>query len=677
MPNVGNGCPMSNRLAQESSLYLRQHADNPVDWMPWGEEAFAKAKEEEKPVLVSIGYSSCHWCHVMAHESFENDYIARLMNKHFVCIKVDREERPDVDRVYMEAVQMINQHGGWPLNAFCLPDGRPFYGGTYFPPEDRGQGMVPWPQLIMRVSEYFQSKRGELEENAGNIVANLKHLSASVQEEGSAWNPRELLDAVKRINESLDSENGGFGGAPKFPPTMVLQFLLAMRQTRACGNEFPRMADGVDRAVTLTLDKMAKGGLFDQVGGGFCRYCVDANWTIPHFEKMLYDNALILETYAIAWSRYRTPLYRRIVEDTVDWLEREMKLPSGLYAASVDADSPEGEGRFYCWTPDQLEETLGVKEAERFARAYRVTEEGNFEGGLSYPQFDGTMEDRDALADARETLRRKRAERPAPVRDEKQLTFWNALLAKSLLNAGAIFGETEWIKRAGDLINTLWEANYREDRLYARSGEGSAEGFLDDYATLAQACLVAAGRGDCFDREECDTFLDRSETLAEGILRRFANDAGNAFYFTSEDSDSLVLRQIEWYDNATPSGNSMMSHLLTGLAAISEKPIFREAKEKLRPTYASLIERVPNGVAYALTAWCQDASGMVSVKSDSRESLSLVAKELAQRCWRPQWLVVDDSIPSDSWQLCVGTTCLPEFTSAKETAETAAMAPKI
>ncbi|MEM1296428.1 MAG: DUF255 domain-containing protein, partial [Verrucomicrobiota bacterium] len=442
---------MSNRLAEESSLYLRQHAENPVDWLPYGEEAFTKAEEEDRPLLISIGYSSCHWCHVMAHECFESDYIARLMNKHFVCVKVDREERPDVDRVYMEAAQMINQHGGWPLNVFCLPDGRPFYGGTYFPPKDLGQGLIPWPQLLMRISDYFQNRRSELEENAGNIVSNLEHMSDAVIKDGKDWSPRTLLDAVRRIVESLDQENGGFGGAPKFPPSMVLQFLMAMRQTRALGNEFPQLADQVDHAVQLTLERMARGGLFDQVGGGFCRYCVDVEWVIPHFEKMLYDNALLIEVFAEGWARYREPLFERVVAETVEWLEREMRLESGLYAASVDADSPEGEGRFYCWTPTQLKEVLGEEEAGRFSQCYRVTEAGNFEDQLSYPQCDGSIEERDALKDARDRLWTVRSKRPAPGRDDKELTFWNALTARALFRAGFVFNRPEWIQRAAEI----------------------------------------------------------------------------------------------------------------------------------------------------------------------------------------------------------------------------------
>ena len=665
---------MANRLAEESSLYLRQHAENPVDWRPWGPEAFERARAEDKPVLVSVGYSSCHWCHVMAHESFENDYIARLMNKHFVCVKVDREERPDVDRVYMEAAQMINRHGGWPLNVFCLPDGRPFYAGTYFPPEDNGRGLIPWPQLLMRVSEYFHSRRGELEENAGNIVANLRHLSETVQSDGADWSPRDLLEAARRICESRDPDHGGFGGAPKFPPTMVLQFLLALRQTRACGNEFPGLADAIDECARQTLERMARGGLFDQVGGGFCRYCVDAAWTIPHFEKMLYDNALLVETFAEGWSRYRDPLLERVVAETIAWMEREMRLPSGLFAASVDADSPEGEGRYYCWTPARLQEILGSEEAERFAEAYRVTPEGNFEDGLSYPQMDCSIEERDALAEARELLRRAREDRPAPARDDKELTFWNALAARSLLRAGTVFGRPEWTERGAEVIDRLWDRSWPDGKLPVHAGEGSPEGFLDDYATLGHACLVAAGRGERFPEDRRATFLERARKLAGTIRERFSNDDGSAYHFTAADAESPVLRQVEWYDNATPSGNSTLVHLFSGLSVAAEDGAFRDALDRLRPSYAPLLERVPNGVAYALAGWTHDVSGLVTGKAADEDSLRKLADALRNRCWRPHWLGVDPEVPAGHWRVCVGPTCLPDFASPEEAAEAAAPA---
>ena len=651
---------MSNRLANAASLYLRQHGENPVDWWPWCEEAFARAREEDKPVLVSVGYSSCHWCHVMAHESFENPSIARLMNKHFVSIKVDREERPDVDQVFLEAVQMLQQHAGWPLNVFCLPDGRPFFGGTYFPPDDRGHGLIPWPQLLMRVAETYRTQRGELEENAGNIVANLRHLASSAQENGQAWEDRALVEAGERIAGSFDAENGGLGGAPKFPPTMVLQFFLALRQARACGNGNPRLADTLDAVTRQTLERMARGGLFDQVGGGFCRYCVDATWTIPHFEKMLYDNGLLLETYAQAWMRFREPLHQRVVEETIEWLEREMRLPSGLYASSLDADTPEGEGRFYCWTPEQLREVLGEEEAGEFASVYEVSAEGNFEEGLSYPQFLGELEDRDRLAGARERLREARERRPRPGRDDKVLVFWNALAARGLLTAGIAWRREDWLGRAAEILDLLWEGAWDGEKLRAGTAPGAAEGFLDDYTTLAHLLLLAAGRADTYPRERRAQWRARARLLVGRILEAFPDESGKAFCFTSEEAEAPVLRRVEWYDNATPSGNASLVHLLAACEVLEDDPTpYREALDRLRPSYATILDRAPNGVAYALAGWTHRALGVPTAHAAGDEELARLGRALGEYSYRPVWLQEDPAMESGSWRICVGSTCLP------------------
>ena len=377
---------MSNRLAHESSLYLRQHEANPVHWWPWCAEAFAEAKAKNKPVLVSVGYSSCHWCHVMARESFEQPWVADLMNQHFVCIKVDREERPEVDKLMMDAVQMIQGHGGWPLNCFCLPDGRPFFGGTYFPPEDRGHGQVPWPQLLMRVSDFYHRNKSELAANADAIAQNLTHLTRAPDADGSAPMPDDLVAAARRICEQHDDTFGGFGAAPKFPAPHTLNLLLGLRGAAAIEAD-RSLATRLDAVLTITLGAMARGGLFDQVGGGFHRYCVDRDWTVPHFEKMLYDNAQLLGTYAEAWARYRDPLYVDICEETVGWLLREMRTANGLFAASLDADTDHHEGTTYVWTAPEVAAALG-DEAFPFAQAYGLSDKGNFEG-KNIPKLKG------------------------------------------------------------------------------------------------------------------------------------------------------------------------------------------------------------------------------------------------------------------------------------------------
>lgn len=663
---------MANRLAAEKSLYLRQHADNPVDWWPYGVEALAEAQRLDKPVLISIGYSSCHWCHVMAHECFEDDYIARLMNKHFVCIKVDREERPDVDRLYMEAVQMISAHGGWPLNIFCLPDGRPFFGGTYFPPEDRGMNVVPWPQLLMRISEYYERKRSELEENAENIVKNLQHMSAAAGNQSESWQADKLVDGAVDLCARHDDENGGFGGAPKFPSTLILNYLAAVRDTAAADKQ-PKVGGRIDRVCLVSLTKMARGGLFDQLGGGFFRYSVDATWSIPHFEKMLYDNALLLDTYARAWSRYRLPLFERVAHETVQWLERDMRLPSGLLAAAIDADSPDGEGRYYAWTPDYLQAALDSDTAKRFARCYGVTAEGNFEDGLTHLALQAGMEEREALAEARSTLLEIRSQRTAPVRDDKAIVFWNALTARALAMAGAIFEERAWIDRAREIVDRLWvlagsSANGMPAVFYADEAAG-ASAFLDDLAAYAEACLAVAQRGVLLGAEVPAAMINRAREVAGYALSTCGDTEAGGFYFNQEKSDVPVVRRKDWYDNATPAGNSMMVSLLVQLEALCpEDAWIGQALARLQPLYGTFIDKVPNGVAAAAEGWTRRASGVVVIKAGT-EDLELLAGELAGRAWRPVFLLPEAD--RQGFQVCVGQTCLPEEATASAAADLA------
>ena len=363
-----------NGLGQESSLYLRQHAEQPVNWHAWGDAAFAEARERDVPLLVSIGYSACHWCHVMAHECFDDGYIAGLMNEHFVCVKVDREERPDVDQVYMEAVQMIQQQGGWPLNVFCLPDGRPFFGGTYFPPKDRGNGLVPWPQLLMRISDFYKRSRGELVENAEAIEKNiLQGTRAGAAGGGFAeWSGDLLPEAAQGILGNHDHQYGGFGQAPKFPQSMCLHFLMAVRGLPGVDAELLKRLDG---ACGTTLRAMAHGGLYDQFGGGFARYSVDAHWLIPHFEKMLYDNALLLQSYTRGWQQTKEGLYAAVVEETVGWLEREMLADCGGFYSALDADTDGEEGLFYVWDPESVDAAVGPVAGRRVRAAYHITAE--------------------------------------------------------------------------------------------------------------------------------------------------------------------------------------------------------------------------------------------------------------------------------------------------------------
>ena len=458
---------MPNRLTQENSLYLQQHADNPVDWYPWGDAAFKEAESSGKPLIVSIGYSSCHWCHVMAHECFEDEYIASIMNKHFVCVKVDREERPDIDQIYMEAVQMIQQQGGWPLNVFCLPDGRPFFGGTYFPPEDRGQGLIPWPQVCMRVSDFYKRSKGELIENAEAIQKNiLAGIEDSNKESDAGELTADLLtEAALGICGNHDDRYGGFGDAPKFPPSMALNFLRAIRP-----NVGPVLAERIDSVTHTTLHAMAHGGIFDQIGGGFARYSVDAHWLIPHFEKMLYDNALLIDTYTRGWVDTQEPLYAAVIEETMGWLEREMSAPVGAFYASLDADSEGKEGVYYVWTPEEVDSVLGLSLARDFRASYNITANGNFKHGTSNPALvEADFSVRKKLSNARRLLLEHReAERVPPGKDTKISTAWNSMLIRALADAGFYFNRPEWLERARKAADFIWNSLIIEDaRIYS------------------------------------------------------------------------------------------------------------------------------------------------------------------------------------------------------------------
>jgi uncharacterized protein YyaL (SSP411 family) len=662
---------MQNRLSQENSLYLKQHAENPVDWYPWGEEALAAAAASGKPLLVSIGYSACHWCHVMAHESFENEYIAGLMNKHFICVKVDREERPDVDQVYMEAVQMIQHQGGWPLNVFCLPDGRPFFGGTYFPPEDRGQGLIPWPQVLMRISEHYKRSKDELIDNADSIQ---KNILASTQAGGTGgasgtWDNATLAAAAEGICGTHDDQYGGFGGAPKFPPAMTLNFLRAIRRSAAVENDQPKLAERIDAVCHATLRAMAHGGLFDQFGGGFARYSVDAHWLIPHFEKMLYDNALLLDAYTRGWLERQEPLYAAVVAETIGWLEREMSAPEGGFYAALDADSEGEEGRFYVWTPEEIDHVLGPTEDAREIRsAYNITAEGNFEHGSSNPALvEADFAVREKLAAARqELLAHREAHRVHPGKDTKISTAWNCMLIRSLADAGFYFNRPEWLERARKAADFIWDELTEEVdgalRLKAVYYQGSGariDGFLHDYALAAEAFLAVASKLDWIAPGASATYQTRARTCVESGLRFFGDPHAAGFFFTAEDTATPVARRKEWFDNATPSGNAAMLHALGGLYALTGEGRYAEALQSTLPAYSDYAHKVAAGVAHALEAATVHAIGIAVIKVKAGVALDPLRAALASLPWRRTFIqVVASTEQSADYQVCIGPQCL-------------------
>jgi uncharacterized protein YyaL (SSP411 family) len=576
----------ANRLINETSPYLLQHAHNPVDWYPWGEEAFEKARAEDKPVLVSIGYSACHWCHVMEHESFEDQAVAAVQNERFVNIKVDMEERPDVDQIYMNFVQITTGRGGWPMNVFLTPDKRPFFGGTYFPPAPR-YGMPSWTQILMSISEAYNTRRDELEDSANEIVTQLKKMSTV--EPASGTLEREMLNsAFRSFERTFDTVNGGFGGAPKFPQAMSLEFLL--RYHHATGDERALAL------VTHTLDKMAMGGIYDQLGGGFHRYSVDAIWLVPHFEKMLYDNAQLVRVYLHAFQVTGNEFYKTIAVETLEYIKREMLDPSGAFYSTQDADSEGEEGKFFVWTPEEIAEVVG-DDAGAFNNFYDVTPAGNFEG-KNILNIETDIDKRESFADARRKLFEHREKRIKPHRDEKILTAWNGLMLAAFADAAGVLDNPEYLDIAKQNAAFVSRELTRDGRLLRTWKEGRAKlnGYVEDYANVADALLVLYQvSGDA-------AYLSEAKGLADTMITEFWDEENGGFFFTSHDHEELVVRNKDFYDNATPSGNSVAADVLLRLAKLTGDNKYERFAVAVLRLAASQIRRHPQGFGRALSA---------------------------------------------------------------------------
>ena len=586
-----------NRLAHETSPYLLQHADNPVDWWPWSTEAFDEARKANKPVLLSVGYSSCHWCHVMAHESFEDRATADFLNEHFVNIKVDREERPDVDAVYMEAVQAATGQGGWPMTVFLTADAEPFYFGTYFPPAPR-QGMPSFRQVLEGVRSAWSDRRDEVAEVAGKIV---KDLSGREISYGDAQTPgdEELAGALLGLTREYDPQRGGFGGAPKFPPSMVIEFLL--RHHARTGSE------GALQMAADTCERMARGGLYDQLGGGFARYSVDRDWIVPHFEKMLYDNALLCRVYAHLWRTTGSELARRVALETADFMVRELRTDEGGFASALDADSDDGTGRhvegaYYVWTPQQLTEVLGAQDAELAAQYFGVTEDGTFEEGssvLQLPQQEGVF-DAERIASIRESLLRTRAERPAPGRDDKVVAAWNGLAIAALAETGAYFDRPDLVEAAVGAADLLVRLHLDEQARLSRTSKdgqaGANAGVLEDYADVAEGFLALSsvtGEG---------VWLEFAGFLLDHVLARFVDAETGSLYDTAADAEKLIRRPQDPTDNAAPSGWSAAAGALLSYAAQTGAEPHRTAAERALGVVKALGPRVPRFIGWGLAA---------------------------------------------------------------------------
>ena len=611
-----------NRLAAETSPYLLQHADNPVDWYPWGEEAFARARDEDRPVLLSVGYAACHWCHVMEHESFEDDETARLMNQQFVSVKVDREERPDVDGLYMDAVVAMTGHGGWPMTVFLTPDGRPFYGGTYFPPEPR-HGMPSFPQVLQAVAEAYRTRRNDLEQQADVLVEAIRQASERPPS-GEPLTSGLLSAVVPALRRSFDPRDGGFGPAPKFPAASTIELLLRLHA--ASGDE-----DALGMA-RLTVDRMAAGGMYDLLGGGFHRYSVDAHWLVPHFEKMLYDNALLASAYLHAWVVTGADRYRQVTTETLDYVLRELRLPEGGLASAQDADTDGVEGLTFTWTPEEIEAVLGEPHADWLLP---------FEHGRSIIRGELPPE-------ARAMLLAERERRPQPLRDDKALAAWNGLALAALAQAGARLGRQDYVQAGVEvaefLLGPLSDERGRLLRSF-RAGDARIPGYLEDYANVSNGLLeLSWATGD-------PRWLAEAHRLATLLVERFSDEARGGFYVDAPEGDGLVARRKEFDDHPTPAGNSMAAYVLLRLARIyGDAELEKHAVGVFRLAH-SLLERAPAAVSHLLCALDLHFSPPreIAVVGESEE-----LRRVALEGYRPNAVFAFSAQPTDAVPLLAG-----------------------
>jgi uncharacterized protein len=639
---------MSNRLAGETSPYLLQHRDNPVDWYPWGPEALQRARTEDRPILLSVGYSACHWCHVMEHESFEDPVTAELMNRHFVNIKVDREERPDIDSIYMAAVQMMTRHGGWPMTVFLTPEGAPFYGGTYYPPEPR-HGMPSFRQVLSAIAETWQGKREDVNRSADELRDLL--LQGNTLQPTPGPLAHSILDrAAHAVASRFDPEWGGFMDAPKFPQAMTLELLL--RHWRRTGS------DETLRRVVHTLRMMASGGMYDHVGGGFARYSVDERWLVPHFEKMLYDNALLARVYLYAWQATGDASLRRVVEETLSWTLREMTGPEGGFFSALDADSEGEEGLFYLWTAEQIDAAAGPEDGRLVRAYYGVTEAGNFEernilhtwrSAAQVAAEAGASEAQllEALERARPKLYDARALREWPGRDDKVLTAWNAMMLRSFAEAGAALDRPDYVEVASRSAEFLLR-ELRADGTLLRTwkdGQAKIPGFLEDHALLVEG-LVALYEA-TFDLR----WLGEATTLADEMLRRFWDEETGAFYDTASDAEPLVVRPRDTFDNATPSGNSSAVMALLRLAELTGQERYPRVAHRVLEDAAEQMGRFASAFGYLCCALDFHLAPRqeVAIVGDPGETATRRLLSVVRARWRPNTVValLDPSRPAD------------------------------
>ncbi len=673
----------TNRLIHETSPYLLQHAHNPVDWYPWGEEALARAKKEDKPILLSIGYSSCHWCHVMEKESFENEATAQIMNERFINIKVDREERPDLDELYMNAVQVMTGGGGWPMTVFLTPDLVPFHAGTYFPPEDR-RGMPGFPKVLVVVSDYYRNHREEV----GKVEAQMRDALLQMVEfvpSQEAMDEKILVKAFETFESQFDSTYGGFGRAPKFPSSMTLSFLLKYWKRT-----------GTKRALEMvekTLEKMANGGIYDHLGGGFHRYSVDERWLIPHFEKMLYDNALLSRTYFETYQATRKERYRHVAEEVLHYVIREMKSPEGGFYSTQDADSEGEEGKFYVWTRDQIKEVLGKEKGTPFCAHYGITPQGNFEGGSSVLNIDSSLEKtsqlygipilelEEVLEEGRKKLFNEREKRVKPGRDEKILTSWNGLMISSFIDGFKVTHNEEYLNVARKAAHFILKKMRKDGHLMRvfNKGKCQVKGYSEDYAFFIQGLI------DLYEATFEIEWLKEADDLNRRMIHQFWDERNGGFFFTGKENETLIARSKNPYDNVIPSSNSVGLFNLIRLGYLTGKESLKQKAEEIIHLFYQLLSEHPSEFTHMLSGLSfflnPEEIGIIGSKNDPRTKsmiqeifnaylpnkiLSLKEpREPIEGSWFP-FLKEKGNPEVPTTFVCKGFTCLPPVRNEEE-----------
>ncbi len=673
----------TNRLIHETSAYLLQHAHNPVDWHPWGEEALHRARKEDKPILLSIGYSSCHWCHVMEKESFENEAIARIMNERFINIKVDREERPDLDELYMNAVQVMTGGGGWPMTVFITPDLVPFHAGTYFPPEDRG-GMPGFPKVLIVVSDYYRNHRGEVDKVETQMRHALQQLVQIVRSQ-ETLDDRVLSKAFETFESQFDPTHGGFGKAPKFPSSMALSFLLRYWK-RTGSKEALKM-------VEVSLEKMANGGIYDHLGGGFHRYSIDERWLIPHFEKMLYDNALLSRTYFEAFQATQKEKYRRVAEEVLDYVLREMRSPEGGFYSTQDADSEGEEGKFYVWRREEIKDLLGKEKGTPFCAHYGVTPQGNFEGGLSVLHIASSLEKiserygmavpelEKALEEGRRALFVRRETRVKPGRDEKVLTSWNGLMISGFVDGFKVTGNETYLDGASQAGRFILEEMRRDGNLMRVFNRGRCQmkGFSEDYAFFIQALI------DLYEATFEMDWLKEADDLNRRMIHQFWDGRDGGLFFAGNENEPLIARSKSPYDNAVPSSNSVGVFNLIRLGYLTGEESLKQKAEQIIHLFYKFLSERPTGFAHMLSGLSfflnPEEIGIIGEKNDLRTKsmlqeiyraylpnkiLSLKEPhETIEGSWFP-FLKEKEAPHIPTAFVCKKFTCLPPVTSEQE-----------